>query len=74
MRGAFGPEMTALAFNESLLAKSEEDTNSRSSFSEAPDIDSEEVIKKFIKICQCEVSDDEHFHCKLESCNNALLG
>ncbi|CAG7726787.1 unnamed protein product [Allacma fusca] len=75
MRGTFGAELSALNVGETFLnASKSEEENSRSSNNDHGDLDSEEVTKKFLQTCTCEASDEEHFHCKLDSCANALLG
>ncbi|ODN04588.1 Transcription factor castor [Orchesella cincta] len=76
MRGTLAAEMSGMGISEAMLAnKSEDENNSRSSFNDNPtDVDSEEIIKKFIQICQCDAAPEEHFHCKVENCRNSLLG
>ena len=77
MRGTFGAELTGLSVGDSLSLnasmKSEEE-NSRSSATEHGDLDAEELMKKFIQPCKCDQSEDEHFHCKVDTCANAVLG
>jgi hypothetical protein len=72
MRGTFGAELSSLS--ESLIGKLEDDNQSASSMNEQLEIDSEDAIKKFVQPCSCDVSPEDHFHCRAESCVNALLG
>lgn len=75
MRGTLAAEISGMGISEAMLAnRSEDENNSRSSFNDTTEnIDSEEIIKKFIQICQCDSSPDEHFHCKVENCRNVML-
>lgn len=75
MRGTLAAEISGMGISEAMLAnRSEDENNSRSSFNDnSENMDSEEIIKKFIQICKCDATSEEHFHCKVENCRNTLL-
>jgi hypothetical protein len=74
MKGNFGADLSGLNFNDSFPTNKSEEENSRSSFNDGTEGgDSEDKMKKFIQMCNCDVTHQEHFHCKVDSCLNALL-
>jgi hypothetical protein len=82
MKGTFGADFSISGLNESMLLNKSEEENSRSSLNDGvaevggggESSGGEDGIKKFIQMCNCDVTQQEHFHCKVDSCLNALLG
>ncbi|XP_035712778.1 uncharacterized protein LOC110856166 isoform X3 [Folsomia candida] len=84
MKGSFTGDLSTLSFSDSFLANKSEEENSRSSFNESgggggggEGGESEDRMvsyKKVIQMCNCDVTQQEHFHCKVDTCLNALLG
>jgi hypothetical protein len=75
MRGTIGADFSVL--NDSFMSAKFEDENSHSSVNDsatAVEAESEDSVRKFIQSCKCEVTPEDHFHCRSPSCVNALLG
>jgi len=73
MRGTIGADFSVLS--DSFISAKFDDENSHSSANDpGGEAESEDTVKKFIQPCKCEVTPEDHFHCRSESCVNALLG